>query len=449
MMEETKTNTKQSVEKQQVMDKKKRNSLLVGAGLILLIACIFGYRFLQAPSLAKETFTFAYGEAIPTNSSAYFHHGMQYEDVEFDPSLFTMQELGEYQVRVEYYEKEYVLPIEIRDETPPEILFSKEDVIHVLAIKEEVQTAPIFTIEDLSSYTYEMTPSAKELQNGVQNICVNAIDEYDNQAEKCADINLQINTYTLHADVSANSIEELIQTFIKEKRLTKANFGFFYYSPTDKEEYIYNEDTLFNAASTIKVPLNMLYYDRLAQKEISETASYVLTAADIEEGDGETILKYKVKQAVPLTFLQEQSIVNSDNTATNMLIRGLKGFHTFRKLLCTYDEQTYPSRFYTENVVNMQYMLSVLKQLYEHQDTYQVLIENMKHASEGLYLQKSTKDFEIAQKYGLYDTNLHAIGIVYTPNPYIVGIYTNNVINGEDIIVELNEWLLAYQLQKL
>lgn len=447
-MKDSITNGKLKLEKKNISKKEKRNLLIVGT-IILMIACVLGYRFLQKPALAKKSFTFAYGERIPTNSDAYFQHGMQYEDIEFDATLFTMNEIGSYEVAVTYYDKEYILPIIIRDETAPVITFSKEDEINVLSIKGEVQTDAIFTIEDSSSYTYEMTPSATELQDGKQNICVNAIDEHENQAEECAEVNLQITTYTLHADISAHSVEELIQTFIKEKGLSKSTFGFFYYSPSDQEEYIYNEDTLFNAASTIKVPLNMLYYDRLAQGEIQADTTITLNASDVEEGDGETIVRYKVNQAIPLSFLQEQSIVNSDNTATNMLIKGLGGFSTFRKMLCMYDEQAYSSRFYTENVINMRYMLSVLQHLYEHSHKYPTLIENMKKASEGEYLHKSTEDFEIAQKYGLFDSYVHTIGIVYTPNPYLVGIYTNNLINGEDIIVELNEWLIAYQVQKL
>ena len=55
---------------------------------------------------------------------------------------------------------------------------------------------------------------------------------------------------------------------------------------------------------------------------------------------------------------------------------------------------------------------------------------------------------EIAQKYGQYDRYLHAVGIVYTPRPYLVGIYTTNRADGEAIICELNQWLMAYQLMK-
>lgn len=441
--------TESKVEKRSVTIKKKRTLLLGVCAVFIVFIGIVGYRYLQRPMLAKQEFTFAYGEAIPTNSAAYFHHGLRYEDVEFDAALFSMQELGSYEVAVTYYDKEYVLSITIRDENAPIIQFREADPIDVIAIKGKALVSSIFTIEDESAYTYEMRPSADKIQDGKQSICVLAVDEYGNEAKQCKDVTIKLTTYSLQTTVSADSIEELVTSYIKEKGLSTTTFGFFYYSVTDQEEYLYNETALFNAASTIKVPLNMLYYDRLADGTIKADTAYTLTSNDIEEGDGETAIRYKLKQAVPLTFLQEQSIVNSDNTATNMLIRGLGGFSTFRRLLCEYDEQAYPSRFYTENVINMRYMLSVLKHLYENKEKYQPLLAHMEHASEGLYLQKSSDDFTIAQKYGLYDANLHTIGIVSTPNPYIVGIYTNNVIDAEDIIVELNQRLIAYQLQKL
>lgn len=426
--------------------KKTRITIIAVMLLVLVLAVV--YFLTRKPTLAKREFTFAYGETIPTNSSAYFQHGKNYEDVDFDEASFTMSELGTYPVHVTYYDKEYEFTIKIVDEEAPQITFSEEDPIQVYEINGERQTASIFSIADISPYTYEISPAENELHSGEQEICITATDEFENSNTACKTLNLEIVAYTLHADVAAKNVEELLQTFLQEKKLSQSTFGFFFYSPVDGEEYLYNEDTLFNAASTIKVPLNMLYYDRLISGEIKENTTYVLKSSDVEEGDGETLIKYKLNQSIPLDFLQRQSIVNSDNTATNMLIRGLGGFSTFRKLLCTFDEQTYPSRFYTENVVNMHYMLQVMKHLYENQDTYGTLIENMKQASEGLYLQKSSDDFEIAQKYGLYASNLHSIGIVYTPKPYIVGIYTDNVLNSEDIIVELNEWLIAYQLQK-
>lgn len=159
---------------------------------------------------------------------------------------------------------------------------------------------------------------------------------------------------------------------------------------------------MFNAASTIKVPLNMLYYDRFAQGTLSANQTIVLASSDIEEGAGRTTSDYAVGSSIPISYLQEQSIVNSDNTATNCLIKGLGGFSTFRSLLPQYSDVSLPSSFYSQNVITMNYMMDVMESLYQNQDHYAGLISLMKQASAGEYLQSSTRQFEIAQKYGLF-----------------------------------------------
>ncbi len=131
-----------------------------------------------------------------------------------------------------------------------------------------------------------------------------------------------------------------------------------------------------------------------------------------------------------------------------MLVRGLGGFGKFRDQLAQYSTQTLPREFYTQNVVTMNYMSDVMKKLFQDQKKYAKVISYMKNAAVGCFLQSSTDVFEIAQKYGQFADNLHAVGIVYTPQPYLVGIYTMNRSDGDAIIRELNQWLIAYQLMK-
>lgn len=429
---------------------KRLKPWVYGMLIIIIATMLLGWYMLQKPKVAKEEFVFQFGEELPTNSDAYFTHNFRYEDEPFDASLFAMSDIGSYDVDVSYAGQTYTLHIVIADKEAPEITFSKEEIIHVYRVNGKLNTSSMFEISDISDFTYEMTPSLDALRDGPQEVCVSAKDAYSNEQKSCATLTLALEDVKVSADVNAKDVEEIVKNFIKEKNLNTRSFGFFYYDPTTKEEFVYGGETTFLAASTIKVPLNMVYYDKINAGEINLQSTIQLLEKDIEAGAGLTTTKYKVGNAVPLSFVLEQSIVNSDNTATNMLTRNLGGFNAYRKAMAVYafNETHLPSTFYIANDVNAMYMLDVLKYLYAHSSSYTTLLEDMKQACAGEYLQSSTRLFEIAQKYGLYDTYEHAIGIVYTPEPYIVGMYTNGRVDAQALIKELNQRLIAYQLTR-
>ena len=185
----------------------------------------------------------------------------------------------------------------------------------------------------------------------------------------------------------------------------------------------------------------------LLAKAKQEIPDRIIYKNDIEAGDGHTD-EHKLNTPLSYEYLQQQSIVYSDNTATNMLVRALGGFYSFRKRLAEYSNETLPAAFYSQNIITAEYMNTVMKRLYQQRDRYHTLIDHMKQATPGEYLQASSDAFEIAQKYGLFEGVLHTVGIVYTPKPYTVGIFTMNRKDGQAIITELNKWLIAYQLQK-
>lgn len=418
-------------------------------GMVILIAGFSVYQKLQKEVRIKEdTFTFSYGQPLPTNSDYYFAYGDAYEDEELDSTFFQIEQVGEYEIPITFAQKNYVLHIEIIDDQAPVITFQSDTKAEIYQFENEILWDTLFLIEDTSEYTFETTPSIEDMQDGSQTFCVVAKDIYGNESEACQTMELHLVSMSFAQVPQAASIEALVNQYIQEHQLTPATFGFFYHSPSDDETYVYNGSMTWNAASTIKIPLNMIYYDRYATGTLSPNDTVVLTSNEVEEGAGRTLIDNKLNQHIPFSYLQEQSIVNSDNTATNLLIKGLGGFSTFRQELPQYSDAILPSSFYSQNVVTMEYMLDVMQHLYEHRDHYQELISYMKDASDGEYLKASTSQIPIAQKYGLYEDNLHAVGIVYTPKPYIVGIYTNNRSDAERIISELNEWLIAYQLRK-
>lgn len=241
----------------------------------------------------------------------------------------------------------------------------------------------------------------------------------------------------------SQEVKEIVEKYIQNKNLSENNFGFFYYNPNNQKYYFYNSDTYFTAASTIKVPLAIVYYDKINNGEISKDATLLYKAEHYEPGSGATSGRYKPGNYVPVSYLLEQMIVNSDNTATQILKSGLGEAETaYRNFITQYSNRTLKADFYIENVITAGYGFDVMKYLWSNQDKYSELIEYMKKSSGGGYLKKEITTCEIAHKYGSYEGNIHDYGIVYSKENYLIGIFTKGIPNAENFISELNKEIL-------
>ena len=246
-----------------------------------------------------------------------------------------------------------------------------------------------------------------------------------------------------------STAESLLDSILEEYGLNEENFSFFYRNTFTQEIYIYNPDTLFTAASTVKVPVNMLYYDAInsGERTPEDGLPYNASATDTE-GDGSTPYDYRPGSLVPLSYLMEESIVYSDNTANNIMIQNLGGVSAYRHMMLKYSDNTYPDAFFASNKLCADFSFDVINYLYEHSSAYTPLLEYMKEAAPGTFLQKyiDLDLFPVAHKYGDYDGCLHDYGIVYTPAPFLIGVFTDHVSNAEDLIGVIGETYLNYTL---
>ena len=234
------------------------------------------------------------------------------------------------------------------------------------------------------------------------------------------------------------NIEQLIGEIRTKNELDVSNFYFFFYNIEKKKYYFYNENAYFTAASTIKVPVSMLYYDKIKNGEMSLTGTLKYNKNDYEAGGGTTATEYKVGQNIPVSYLLEQTIVNSDNTALNILIHNL-GYKKCKEEIAKYSDIELIEDFYTSNIASVSYYYDVLQHLYQNQEQYATLIEHMKKSSGGEYLKANLPQYDVAHKYGSYNGYVHDYGIIYGENTYLVGVFTENVENASELIAEIGQ----------
>lgn len=227
-----------------------------------------------------------------------------------------------------------------------------------------------------------------------------------------------------------------------EKNLSENNFSFFYYNLDTKKYYFYNENKWFTAASTIKVPIAMMYYDKINAGEITEDTKYTYESGTYEAGDGQTASKYSVGSKIPLSFLLEQMIVNSDNTAVNILSLGLGGRKIYRSQFTKYTDVELPENFCTDNITSASFGYDIMTYLYNNSEDYEELLGYMKKSSYGEYLKKYITDYEVAHKYGSYNGYVHDYGIVYGKTTYLVGVFTKNVTDADELIANISKEVL-------
>ena len=245
--------------------------------------------------------------------------------------------------------------------------------------------------------------------------------------------------------------DEEIKTLITEiktaNNLTADNFAFFYYNPQTQKYYFDNQEKYFKGASTVKVPVAMIYYDKIKNGELTLESTLQYTSDDYEAGEGTTASTYSVGDYIPISFLLEQSIINSDNTAVNILIDGI-GYRKCRELMAQYSDEEFIDDFYTSNLTKASFGFDIINHIYQNQENYQELIGYMKQSSFGEYLKKYITEYDVAHKYGSYAGNVHDYGIVFTDSPYLIGVYTQNVPGADELIANISRQVLDKKIDK-
>lgn len=234
---------------------------------------------------------------------------------------------------------------------------------------------------------------------------------------------------------SAELTEE-IENYLATSAINTDQISIAVYDLENDQSYEWNSEVDFIAASIYKVPLAMLWYDMIADGEVSIDDSLQITTEDgLEEG----YTLWQGNYEYPLKEVLSEAIVHSDNIAARALYRNLGSWRTYRQLATKYSNQVYTENFFAEeNYLTTHYMMNCIKYLYEHPKRYAALIEDMKEATPNDYLDTSTK-IGLAQKWGQYSTSTNAAGFVECENDYVIVVFTSSLSNPTTIMGDINQ----------
>ena len=234
-------------------------------------------------------------------------------------------------------------------------------------------------------------------------------------------------------DFTGLTLEQVIADFMSAYQLGEENFSVSYFNTVTGEAYDFNDEKFAIAASTYKLPLNMYFYEMERDGEIT----------------GDTLITWSGQT---LDFIHEQSIVYSNNELSEALMY-YWGDHTaykehMRKYFTMTDEEIDPL-YYQGNYYCVRMMMDCLHYLYDNQADFEELIGYMKQAMPGQYFKRGVTEYEVAHKYGSVQAYNNDVGIIYTPQPFLLAVYTQSFGVGNDgICAEAAKLLTAYTVWK-
>lgn len=216
------------------------------------------------------------------------------------------------------------------------------------------------------------------------------------------------------------------------------------YCITDLEhniKYSMNEKDEFIAASIYKLPLAMLYYDKVNEGEYTLDSTFTYSGY-MHEDAGVISSDYGIGSQVPLSDLLNDLIIYSDNDAGHILYENLGGWKEYKEAMTKYTDSISENYYTMDNVTTANTMNDVVTYLYDHKEDYKGLIKNMEEAEPGEYLDRDTQ-LSMPQKYGMYDSALNSVGLVECNTSYSIVVLTSLGDKGADVMANINR--IAYE----
>lgn len=278
----------------------------------------------------------------------------------------------------------------------------------------------------LCVFAVEMKNTEKKAYQGISEIGEDQNTEVENQD------NSQFIDMSLAKDIEA---------YFQENGIDHEKVA---YCITDLEhniKYSMNEKDEFIAASIYKLPLAMLYYDKVNEGEYTLDSTFTYSGY-MHEDAGVISSDYGIGSQVPLSDLLNDLIIYPDNDAGHILYENLGGWKEYKEAMTKYTDSISENYYTMDNVTTANTMNDVVTYLYDHKEDYKGLIKNMEEAEPGEYLDRDTQ-LSMPQKYGMYDSALNSVGFVECNTSYSIVVLTSLGDKGADVMANINR--IAYE----
>ncbi len=234
--------------------------------------------------------------------------------------------------------------------------------------------------------------------------------------------------------------DEAVAAFIEhyENKSLSHSLALGYCNLVTGEEHYYQGDEYMVACSMYKVPLNMLFAEKIYNGEM----------------DWDTEIAN-----IPYSELMERSIVNSYNEPSEYLFRELGGYWSYRVAISEYmgvDPYTVDDRYFENNYFTAEQEIHCLTTLYEGGERFPGILDAMRKAEPDEYFNHHEQPYPLAHKYGILrdttdgrKTYVNDSAIVYTDEPIAIVMFTFNVPDAKQALADYCTLMCEYTQQNL
>ena len=224
--------------------------------------------------------------------------------------------------------------------------------------------------------------------------------------------------------------QEIVDEFLDEHGANPAKVACGWCNTVTGEEQYHNGDQYMVSGSMYKVPMNMIFAEKVHKGEISW---------DTFVGG------YRYEYALHAT------IVDSNNDVARGMWEYLGGYQPYRHILAPYmgeDPDTVDEKFYENNFSTPRQMIYALKLLQTESERFPRVIDEMLKAEPNKYFKVRDHEYDIAHKYGYYTEGAHLYlndcAIIYTEEPMAVVIFTDTVVEPYKLLADYCDLMIDY-----
>ena len=224
--------------------------------------------------------------------------------------------------------------------------------------------------------------------------------------------------------------QEVIEDFLDEHGANPAKVACGWCNTVTGEEQYHNGDQYMVSGSMYKVPMNMIFAEKVHNGEISWDSF---------------VGGYRYEYALHAT------IVDSNNDVARGMWEYLGGYQPYRHLLAPYmgeDPDTVDEKFYENNFSTPRQNIYALKLLATESERFPRVIDKMLEAEPHKYFKAHEHTVDIAHKYGYFTEGAHLYlndcAIVYTEEPMCIVLFTDTVVEPYKLLADYCDLMIDY-----
>lgn len=226
---------------------------------------------------------------------------------------------------------------------------------------------------------------------------------------------------------------DLVQELNEYLETKKGIYGVYVNELDSGKSFGLNEEMVFPAASTVKVPLLMAVYKNIEIGKISKDDTMVYTSADYEDGAG-SIQYTKIGEKWTVQELAKRMMKQSDNVAKNMFFR-LLGFKNVQNYITGLGVESVDMSI--NNTTTPKDAGILLTLIYKNKVVDKELSDEMMNLMVETDFEKRLPRYlegvRVSHKIGTWAGAISDTGIVFLDGrPYTISVYSKEIQNVED-----------------